>query len=347
LIRARFLSPEERQNLRDEELDTAAAFRLITLDVLKAAPFNLKTGRASKLLDAAGVGVGATTASNVVIKLPEEVDLDVRIDQALATAHADPTTMAKLPKLGVTHVVLTAGRVSPAKTKAMRIQYLAGREPATFQGDTVVNVAELLTAPTFRNPRSGRDLQGLGETGLDEVTELPWGSLGLEGLRVVAFGEKEGFFAGMSDAQVIEEMRLSENGDRKTLRAKVEKRATNTRVDLASMDSVVVRSFTQANDDDRKGAPIKSADLQNNLYKIFLRMFDSRELRSLVYFTDETLRASLPEGTVTHDELAFATARLLIRHGHGNNALRLKLRALRPNRVNEIDSAFTLAGIGA
>jgi hypothetical protein len=235
-----FLSDDQRAALRAQDLDSAAAFKHVTTADLRAEPFKLSIGKASQLLEAAGVG--GTTPTTHIIQPAEPLDQATRIDRALFAAHNDPTKTGALIELGVLEVVLQADdKLDVMQTKAALAHAAAGAPlGATWQGQRIADVRKLSTPPIWCSPRGDhRPLQA----GRDEISDVPWGELKLDGLRITAFGEGEGFFKGMTDEAVFAGMQPDQK-----LYQRVVARMKALEVPPESMDQHVIysRSSTRA-----------------------------------------------------------------------------------------------------
>ncbi len=351
-----FLSPEQRAALRAEDLDTAVAFVHVPISTLQAAPFSLTLGKASRLLAAAQDERAHTPTlapppapQTVHVSLAEPLSMQARIERALAAAEADPSTAGALLDLGVEHVVIGAhGKVWPAATIAMRAHAASGAPVGkTWQGAKIASVRSLSTPVVLCSPRTGRPLQD----GKDEVTETPWGMLGLDGLRLAAFGYEQDMFAGMSEDAV-----LSMIAGGKDARAKIEKRMAALDVKPEDMDPRVV--FTARIDpaahrpDVRppstlRGGQATGGTLLANLTRLLLAMFSADELRRFLRYQPggADFVGALPGSNCSPADFAFAAADRLIRHGMLTRDLRNALVAERPNRAAEIDTVFSAAGV--
>ena len=340
-----FLTDEQCMRLREADLDIPAAFEHITVAHLLAPPFHLTLGKASRLLAAARVGTTAPAVNavthNVTIAAP--TPMSARIAQALADVSADPTKAGLLVELGVARVVLGVDdKVSPALTLSMRAQEAAGVPVgATWQGQRVVDTARLATPTVYCSPRDGSPLQA----GAGEVSGVMWGELGLDGLRVAAFGYQEGLFEGRPEEAVFAAMKSGGS-----LREKVLGRMRALSVKPEAMDRIVVFTPTPHGhvevgfSGDRR-AP-KPASLVGNLRSLLQASFSADELRRFInHHLGRDFAAGLPAPPASLAELAFATADNLIRHGYINRDLRNALRSERPNKTSEIDAVFSAAGI--
>ncbi len=346
-----FLTPELRATLRSEDLDTAAAFAHVTVLTLQAPPFSMTLGKASRLLSAA-MDNAVLAPPTITVKFHEPVDLRTRIERALVAAEADPATAGALQDLGVQYVVLgDHGKVWPSATVAMHNHVATGAPiGATWQGAKIVSVRSLSAPVVLCSPRTGRPLQD----GKDEVTETPWGALGLDGLRVAAFGYEQGMFDGMSEAIVLDQI-----GGNKEARVKTEKRMKALDVKPEDMDRLVVFKArvveptpTRPHGAMRDGSPHKAPltrgwSLLASLTALFLAMFDSGELRRFLGYRPggEDFVRGLPGGNSSAATFANAAADQVIRHGWLTRDLRNALVAERPRRSSEIDAIFSAAGV--
>mgnify|MGYP003418524984 FL=1 len=342
-----FLSDKQRQVLRDQDLDTAAAFRHVSVARLEAEPFKLTTGRAAKLLDAAGVGVGPAVASTINLKMAEPTERSERVDQALAAVHADPTKAATLDDLGIVYVVLQADdKLDVAQTKAMLAHRAAGAAVGmTWKGQRIVETMRLSTPTIWCSPPTGRPLQA----GQDDKTDVPWGELGIDGLRLAFFGYREGMFGGLADEEVNTRIR-----DNSGLRERIAARMKAVGVKPEDMDSAVVFKPPQVQSSpahppagSRQDAPMGAltGSLVGNLSKLLTALFGADELRRFIRSVSDDLESSLPSGGVSMATLAHDAADLLRRRGYINRALRDSLVLQRPRRVDDIDRVFSSAGV--
>lgn len=343
-----FLTEDQARVLREQDLTTAEDFAHITVERLERPPYNLTTGRASKLLRAAGVPVaGAPVSNNVTITHAEPLDHEARIEKALAAAREDVSKAGRLVELGVDQVVLAADdRIDIAATKAMR-QHIASGAPAgvTWQGQRIAETATLSTPPIWCSPRTQLPLQA----GKDEVTEVPWGELKLDGLREAAFGYREGMFVGMPDEAVFKRIKEDELG----IRAKIQARMKALGVKPEAMDAIVVfqRRIPARPGHDVTGRPplgrVGAGTLISNLAALLLDLFSADELRRFLrHLPDgDPIVAALPGPNASPAALASEAATYFQRHGLIRRDLRDKLVVERPRRVDDIDRVFSAAGI--
>lgn len=342
-----FLSPEQRASLRADDLDAAAAFVHVTVQMLQAPPFGLTIGKASRLLAAAQGEAAATSApapSTLVVNIAEPPDLRTRIERALLLAEQDPSTIGALADLGVDLVVIGEhGKVWPAATIAARAHAATGAPIGkTWQGAKIVSVHALAAPTVWCSPRTSRPLQD----GKDEVTGTEWATLGLGGLRVAAFGYEQGMFDGMSEGAVLDVIKQAS-----ALHTKLVKRMAALDVKPEDMDPRVVFSSRKTEvpsrpmrDDSplRNGAPSGGTAVAN-LSRLLMNMFEAGELlRFLRYMPGGSdFVAGLPGQNSSPASIATAAADRLIRHGWVNRALRDALVLERPRRVAEIDAVFS------
>jgi hypothetical protein len=335
-----FLSPEQRAALRAEDLDTADAFAHVTVQVLQAPPFGLTTGKASRLLAAVAKSEAPAVApANITLSIPEPIDLRTRIERALRAAEQDAGKVSALLDLGVDTVVLPGGKLGADATLAMRAHAASGAPVgATWHGHKIARVLDISTPAVFCSPRTGRPLQD----GKDEVTETPWGTLGLDGLRLAAYGYSEGFFEGMSEAKA-----LAAVGEPET-RARIERRMLATETKPEDMDAVVI--WSRRDRPERSQAPAKvtrNGSLAANLTTLLLACFSADELRRFLRYQPGggDFVAGLPGQNSSPASFAHAAADGIIRQGWLSRDLRNALVAERPRRASEIDAVFSAAGV--
>lgn len=337
-----FLTEDECRVLREQNFTDPEDFAHVTISRLEAPPYRLTTGKASKLLRAAGAGT--PVVNNVAITHAEPPSLANRIDAALLAARDDVSAAGLLVELGVPLVVLAADdKIDPEATKAMR-QHVAAGAPAgaTWQGQRIAKTTTLSTPPVWCSPRTGQPLQA----GKDEITETAWGELRLDGLREAAFGYEQGMFANMPDSFVFEQLRVNGLG----IRDKIRVRMKALGVTPESMDRVVVfraepRGHVEVGFHGDRRTP-KPGSLVGNLRALLQASFSADELRRFVsHNIGSDFAANLPSPGVSLAELAFAVAENLIRHGYIKRELRDALRSARPNRAADIDAVFSAAGI--
>lgn len=345
-----FLTDHHRALLHDADLDEPAAFQHLSHEAFvakfTAAPYALSEGKVGRLFAVTRLQPAAAGPAKVEVTMPTPLSRDEQIERALRASKLDV-----LRDLGVTHVVAPKGALDADAT----IELFAAnpsRMPATWRGQKVVALSDLSGVERYRNPRNGSELQGLGVTGVDEVTGEPWGALGLDGLCVTAFGEGSGFFTGMTDHAVIEAMTVDAMGTRKPLRARIEKRmeATDTKVESLK-DRVVVKDKPTLDKTNLEPyipsqRQALGPNLASNLSNLFIKLFDASDLRRFLrYGPDGTnIVNQLPEQR-TMANLAFSAAEVLQRRGGINRELRDRLVLERPRRVNEIDQVFAAAGL--
>lgn len=341
-----FLSDGQRQLLREADLDSPAAFEHVEIPHLTAAPFNLTLGKASRLLASARAGTSTPVANTVThnVTIAPPTLMSARVAQALEEVAADPGKAGLLVELGVARVVLGVDdKVSPALTLSMRAQEAAGAPVgATWQGQRVVDTVRLASPTVYCSPRDGSPLQA----GAGEVSGVMWGELGLDGLRVAAFGYQEGMFEGRPEEAVFAALRGGAGGE--VLVERVIARMKALRVNPESLDRVVVFNPTPPRVEvgfhgDR--AP-KPGSLVGNLRALLQGAFSADELRRFItHNVGRDFAAGLPGPTASLADLAFATADNLVRHGYVNRDLRGALRSERPHKASEIDAVFSAAGV--
>lgn len=350
-----FISSEQRAALRADDLDTAAAFAHVTVAMLQAPPFGLTIGKASRLLAAAHGDSSALPApSTMVVNIAEPPDLRTRIERALAAAEVDHGAVGALADLGVERVVLGVdGKVDAAATLAMRAHASTGAPIGqTWQGARIASARSLSTPTVWCSPRTSRPLQG----GKDEVTGTEWATLGLDRLRIAAFGYEQEMFVGMTEAAVLEEIK-----GKGEMFSRVERRMVALGVKPEDMDRAVVFGARKEPDAAhplrRDGAPRPPSALRGgqltggtmiaNLSGLLLSMFSADEIRRFFRYqpNGSDFAAGLPGSTASPAAVAQAAADMLIRHGMLTRSLRDALVAERPRRADQIDAVFSAAGV--
>lgn len=344
-----FLSDGQRQLLREADLDSPAAFEHVEIPHLTAPPFNLTLGKASRLLTSARAGTSTPIANTVThnVTIAPPTLMSARVTQALEEVAADPGKAGLLVELGVARVVLGVDdKVSPALTLSMRAQEAAGAPVgATWQGQRVVDTVRLASPTVYCSPRDGSPLQA----GAGEVSGVMWGELGLDGLRVAAFGYQEGMFEGRPEEAVFAALRGGVGGEASALRERVITRMKALRVNPESLDRVVVFNPAPPRVEvgfhgDRQ-VP-KPGSLVGNLRALLQGAFSADELRRFItHNVGRDFAAGLPGPTASLADLAFATAEKLVRHGYVTRDLRNALRSERPHKASEIDAVFGAAGV--
>lgn len=344
------LSDDERTKMRDQDLTTAAAVVALSAAEIAAAT-GFKIGKAGAILSAAR---DVQEAAQQARRDADAADRDYerkksQITLALQALRADPAPHRRkaVTDLGVLFVVLDDGdKVDAADSMALLRDLEDGAPvPRAWQGKRVVKVADLGAPTVFCDPRTGAALQaGVAKTG------VPWGELGLDLLRLAAYGYREGLMHGMTDKAVFQGIRDDVDG----LRTRLQQLAKNTRVDLASMDAIVVYKTHKIVDEPAHGghplrerqpssAPPSTGTVHTRFTKLLLAGFSDGEIRRLVrYLPDgEELSRGLPGDTASPMAVADAVTGILIRHGRLNRSLRDVLVAERPKRADEIDAFFS------
>lgn len=345
-----FLSAEQISTLRSRDLIEAEDFAHVTLARLEAPPFELSTGKASKLLRLAGVSGTAPVNNHVTIAHAEPADLEARIDAALEAAKRDPSKAGRLVELGVPLVVLAADdRVDPAATKAMLAHGSTGAPVgATWQGQRIAETATLSTPPVWCSPRTRLPLQA----GKDEITETPWGELKLDGLREAAFGYREGMFVGMPDDTVFANLRDNALG----IRGKIQARMKALGVKPEEMDAIVVFQRRPAprgdlgHDAIGRAVPlgrVGTGTLVSNMSSLFLSLFSVDELRRFLRYLPggDAITKALPGPNASPAAVATDAVEYLQRNGLIRRDLRDALVLERSGRAADIDRVFSAAGI--
>jgi len=345
-----FLTDQQRGTLREQDLVAAEDFAHVTLARLEAPPYSLSTGKASRVLRTAGGStVGPAPVTNITVTHAEPPSLANRIDAALLAAREDVAAAGLLVWLGVPLVVLAADdKIDVEATKAMR-QHVASGAPsgATWQGQRIASTETLSLPPIWCSPRTQKPLQA----GKDEVTEVPWAELRLDGLREAAFGYREGMFVGVPDEAVFRRVKDDELG----IRAKIQARMKALGVRPEEMDALVVFQRPVLHDSAQwrveprpLGQPrVSAGSLVSNLSNLLLRIFDAGELRRFLRYLPggADIVAELPGPDAPPSQFATAAVEHLQRLGLVRRDLRDRLVAERPRRVDEIDQVFSAAGV--
>ena len=338
-----FLTPDQRAILAAEDLTSPAAFKHITIEALKALGFKL--GRASLILDAAGVpAAGAAVPTNITVHQADPPDLEARIDRALVAARKDPTKAPMLHELGVPYAVLEADdKLDEAKTRDLRRHLAAGAPlPDSWHGQRIAATRTLSTPPLWCVPRTGVPLQN----GRDGATDIPWGELLLDGLRLTAFGLESGFFGGLADETIFARMKENTGG----VREKLAERAKNAGVNLATMDRRVVFTPARVPDSDGEPAPFvipRHANPTGNLAELLASLFENDQLhRFLGSYTDGAeVREGVMSPNSSRASYTFAVADALRAGGYIDSDLCSRLTRARPRRARDIAAVFETFGI--
>lgn len=347
-----FLSDAHREALRKHDLDSPDAVAAFNAEqIAKAAGLSL--GIAGRVVTAAA-GAGSKpqppVPTSVTVQLAEAPSASARVAAALDAAAADPTRIAGLLEVGVETVVV--GTAEQPESDAINVMatraalaHAAGGAPigSTWAGLRVVSVRELTAPKIFCNPRTGRPLQD----GHDELSLVPLGELGLEGLRLLAFGARAGFFDNRSDEIVFQELKSLP-----ALRARIVAKAAAERVDLASMDALVVwRAPTRPSVADIDYPPAGTGPLSgsplSHLVELLLSMFSSDELLRFLRFHQDTagLVRELPSGPVAPATLFSQAVQLMRNRGLLDINLRDRLIVERDRHATRIRGVFAALGV--
>lgn len=339
-----FLSDTQRAALRALDLDSPDAVAAFTAERLEAR-VGLSLGNAGRLITAAGAGSKPPPPTSVTVQIAEAPSASARVSAALDAAAADPTRIPGLLEVGVESVVVgTAERpdddvINVMATRAA-LAHAAGGAPigSTWGGLRVVSVRELTAPKIYCNPRTGRPLQD----GRDEISLVPLGELGLEGLRLLAFGARAGFFDNRSDELVLNDLKNSS-----ALRARIAAKAKADGVELASMDALVIWRASRRRpaadiDDPPAGAGAAGGSPLSQLTDLFLSLFSSDEFLRFLRFGQATaaLVPELPSGPVAPAKLFFEAVELMRRRGLINVDLRERLVAERGRSATRIRDVF-------
>lgn len=345
-----FLTPEERAKLRSLDLDCPEAIRALDAPQIGSAT-GLSLGKVGRLLSAAG---SPATPSQVSVRLetPALQSREERLRLALEAAATDPSKLGGLAELTDAVVLGTDAeplglQVNVTATLAMLAHVAAtGASPGpTWRGLRIASVADLATPPTLCNPRTGVPLQ----EGRDSLTLVPWAELGIDGLRLAAYGYSIGVFDGYAEDRVHDLLKNDAS-----MRSRLALRAQAAGVDLAGFNERVVwrppgkaaGPAEPASSGRNPSSPPPSGNPWARLHNLLLALFSPEELRRFISFrVDGGLITSLPGPESTPTKLALATVELLRARGYVDAELRRNLVAERPRKANEINSVFDALGI--
>lgn len=350
------LSPEQRAKLSALDLDIAAAVAALTLEqLMEATGFTI--GKASLVMAAAKDALPKASApptpaapTTISVQIAEPPDLATRRAKALEAAAADQTRLAALVDLGIPRVVVGTAEepesdaINLAATRAMLAHAAAGAEVGTtWAGLRIVDVAEVTAPRIFCNPRTGAALQ----EGKDAMSLVPWAELGIEGLRLAAYGYERGLFEGRAEDWVFAAVR-----DDKGWKQRIRVMAKADGFDLAGMDERLVwrpRARESQPAGSKQGTGSGSPQTGNpwaKLNKIFLDRFDTNELLRFVRFNiDGKLINDLPDAQTPKATIVHKLVELLRARGYIDAELRRNLIAERPRSADEINAAFDALGV--
>lgn len=348
-----FLSPEQRATLAQHDLDTPAAVRSLSAAAISEAT-GLTLGKVGKLLTSAAETHAAAKPDpiNVVVSAPVERSRDERIQSTLAAAAADPTRLAALLDLGVARVVVGTAQdpdsdvVNAEQTRAMLAHAATGAPVGgTWGGLRIVDIADVVSPRIYCNPRTGKALQG----GADEISLVPWAQLGLDGLRLAAYGYMRGLFDGRPEDVVFASVR-----DDAALRQRIAVMAKAAGDKLDDLDDRLIWRAAK----DQPPAPVRDtarSRMRNGqpaaspwaaMEELLLRRFSGDDMRR---FFSNNLGAdfcsALPGTNSSPAALANAAVDLIRRRGLATPELQRALRAERPRASDEIDAVFVALGI--
>lgn len=348
-----FLTPSQREDLKRQDLDAPEAVRMLTAPQLAGLGLDLTIGKAARLLAAAQVsGPAQATATNVSVQIAEPPDHATRVQRALEAAAADPSKLGALVDL-LDHVVVgteadpESDAINVAATRAMLAHLATGAlVGSTWSGLRVVSVREVVAPRIYCNPRTGKALQA----GKDEVSLVPWAELGIEGLRLAAYGYERGLFEGRSEDAVFASVR-----DDKALRQRIAVMAKAAGVELALLDGRLIwtRQVKPAPLGPIRELPprqVRDGSPRLNpwamLSGLLGEVFSADELRRFIRETCGRQVADMLPGPMTSlASLAAETATLLQRQGLVTADLRAALYASRPRRADDIDRVFAALGV--
>lgn len=348
-----FLTPSQREALTRQDLDAPEAVRMLTAPQLAGLGVDLTVGKAARLLAAAQADGPATTATSVSVQIAEPPDHATRIQRALEAAAADPSKLSALVDL-LDHVVVgteadpESDAINVAATRAMLAHLATGAlVGSTWSGLRVVSVREVTAPRIYCNPRTGKVLQA----GRDEVSLVPWAELGIEGLRLAAYGYERGLFEGRSEDAAFASVR-----DDKALRQRIAVMAKAAGVELASLDGRLIWTrqvrppLGQVRELPprqvlRNGSP-RGGNPWEGLQRLLLALFSADELRRFArYNFAEEFVASLPGPTASPATLASEFVERARTHGYVNADMHRALLAERPRKADDIDAVFNALGV--
>lgn len=351
-----FLNDEQRAALKAQDLDTPAAVRVLNAPQIAMAT-GMTIGKGALVLaaaqDAAPVSPPAAPTT-VNVQIAEPPDVATRAARALEAAAADPTRIAALPEVGITRVVVgTAGQpesdaINVMATRAMLAHAASGAPVgSTWAGLRVLDVREVIAPRIYCNPRTGVPLQD----GKDPISLVPWADLAIEGLRLASYGYSRGLFDGRPEDWVFTTVQ-----EDAALRQRIAVMAKADGFDLASLDERLVwrpqaKPAPLGTHSERRvardGSP-RGGSPWANLEALLLGLFSADELRRFLGYLpagDEIVR-QLPGPSVSLSVLTSETVGTLRRMGRVDADLRLRLRAERPLKADQIDAVFDALGVG-
>lgn len=348
-----FLSPDQRATLAQHDLDTPAAVRSLSASAISEAT-GLTLGKVGKLLTAAAEAHAPAKPNpiSVVVSAPVERSRDERIQATLAEAATDPTRLTALLDLGVDRVVVGTPQapdsdvVNVEQTRAMLAHAATGAPVgATWGGLRIVDIAEVVSPRIYCNPRTSKALQG----GADEISLVPWAQLGLDGLRLAAYGYMRGLFDGRPEEAVFASVR-----DDAALRQRITVMAKAAGDKLEDLDDRLIwrpaKGQPAAPARDTQRIRMRGGQSATSpwiaLEELLLRRFSGDEMRRLFsnYLGSEFCSA-LPGTNASPATLAHDAVDLIRRRGLATPELQRALRAERPRAADEIDAVFVALGI--
>lgn len=345
-----FLTPEQIKLFEANHLTTPSSFRFVTLAELRAKPFCLPIGLASRVLDAANPSPAAVTSQPpTVVHIAPQQSQEERTGPALEAAAKDPSRVKALLDLSVKHVVLAADdRVDPSSS-AQLIAHLAsgGRLPTTWRGQKIADVRRLSTPPIWCSPRPPhRELQA----GADEVSRVMWAALGVDGLRVACHGYARGFFEGMTEPAVFNLLAVPPVGFSGARHKDISDDFDNSGFARTHYDHLLFpqpRSTSRDDPPHEDPVPPVTGQIVRDLSSLLLNIFGSDDLRRVLRDLPDGAKIvnALPGGNAAPLVVADAATRILISWGYTSNEnareiLITNLVQERPRREAEIRRVF-------
>lgn len=328
-----FLTPEQRQKLASDDLDSAAAFRHYMPEYFTGERYGFSPGKAGKLIT-------ASREADHLTKRDEPDELAVALlDLANPAKHA--SAVRHLQALDVERVVLGEdGKVDAATTAAYQ-QDGAPLVPWYGPSGRVVHVAEV-NGKLPHHPRTG--------VRLTRGDVIPWVALPRDTLvAAAAIFAASDVLAGESDRAVFEDVkkggpmfqaiasRLREKKTRERAEAVIDGEQSQAKLDYSS-------PFPSPSDGPAVPA---TGNIARDLPALFVKMFDAAELRRFVEYgpDGDRMAGNLPGAGLSMATLAYEVTDLLRRYGQVNATLRQRLISERPRRAAEINAIFERFGV--
>ncbi len=341
-----FLSPAERAALHALDIDDPETVLAMSASEIETATTKVGTpltpGKCAKILATARkVGPSAAAEDEVARGVGDKITRITLGLQALAIENPSHLTPRKrqLDALGVEYAVLDAdGKVAPIASLELYQHLDTGvPKPPTWKNQRVVPLADIGAPQALCNPRTGKPLQA----GADELSGVKWADLGMDGLRVTAYGYNHAdAFPGSTEEAVFAAM--SPGTATRTL---LEQRMKNLGVAPELLDYFIVWSGHRRGNIDGPRTPAPATPQSSgrpSLTRLFLAMFSVDEMRRFISYLPggDELTRSLPGGGVSPATYAHEAEQVIVRKGYFTRDLRDRLVAERPRRSDEIDRVF-------